>query len=55
MGKNNSNKELKDQAAKEMFKKMKQKVVYKLSVCVLNLLPEVSTVLSLVAVNRMDI
>ena len=53
LGKNNSNKKLKDQAAKEMFKKKetKQKVVYNLIVCVLNPLPEVSTLLSLVAIS----
>ena len=54
LGKNNSNKMLKDQAAKEMFKKTKQKVVYNLSVCVLNPLLEVSTLLSLVAINFVE-
>ena len=52
--KNNSNRKLEDQAAQEMFSKTKQKVVYNLSVCVLNLLPEVSTLLSLVAISFVE-
>ena len=54
LGKNNSNKKRKDQAAKEMFSKTKQKVVWNLSVCVLNLLPEVGTLLSLVAISFVE-
>ena len=50
-GKNNLNKMLKDQAAKQIFSKTKQKIVYNLSVYVLNLLPEVSNLLSLVSTS----
>ena len=50
-GKTNLNKMLKDQAAKQIFSKTKQKIVYNLSVCVLNLLPAVSNLLSLVSTS----